>query len=422
MSFLTDSLVLLNSPGSVKSQLYYSKANSTIDLTEINYTDARFLTDLTNRSFGGAGSINIPNGSFIGNLYLQVELPQLAVNTNLTRGWLFSLISRVSFVFGSSNVSNIAIDGQSIFQISMETCETTEKKSQVLKLAGEEHLTDPGKPIVGQILIPLPFSSLCALHKKLEYDSSLLNNPIQVNFEFLDNTSIYGGNGILPTQFLRAQCVLRQGQLSNQNDSIRSILKSNLSAMYQYPIVHHQSYQTDFLSSALVGTKSPGSFLIQQFINGDLLGMTIGIVKTSSLRRDEVTFDAPNRLDYENVKDIEILLNGLIIYRGSDKLHELYQLTQGLGSTFWEGSIINPGAIEPFSSFPKNGNLIAVDMSRIRSECFNGTFMNTKRVAQQTMTMTVNMESQDQFTVFATFYYNGLISTDSAGTALIYFS
>ena len=422
MSFLTDKLVLLNSPGDIKSQLYYSRANSTVDLTEITYNDGRYLTDLTNKSFGGAGSINIPNASFIGNVYLQVELPPLISNQTVGRGWLFSLINRVTYVFGSANVSNLSISGQSLFQIAMETSETTEKKSQVLKLGGQEHLVNPTEQIIGQILIPMPFSSLCSLNKKLEYDSSLLGNPVQINFEFNDSTTIYGGSAILPTEMLRAQVTVRQGELSNKNDSIRTILRSNPESMYQYPIVHHQSFQVDFTSGALIGTKSLASTLIQQFINADLLGMSFGVVKNSSLRRDPITFDSPNRLNYERVRDVEILLNGLILYRGRDDLHQLFQLSQGIGSTFWEGSIIGAGAIGPFSSSPVNNNQVIVDFARIRSECYNGTFQNVFRVAQQTMTLNLSMESQDTFTAFFTFYYNGLISTDSSGTALIYFS
>ena len=100
--FLTDKRIFLNAPGSQKSGLYYTKDNSEVDMIESTFWSGRFSSSLTNLSFGGSGAVNIPNQMFVGSTYLQVRIPALVANQYLPRGWLFSIIERIDYVFGGN--------------------------------------------------------------------------------------------------------------------------------------------------------------------------------------------------------------------------------------------------------------------------------------------------------------------------------
>ncbi len=415
--FLTDKRIFLNNPGTQKSDLYYTRDNSEVDGTESTFYDGRYQSDLTNKSFGGAGSVNVPNQMFVGNAYLQVNLNALVADQTIGRGWLFALIDRIDYVFGGANVGNITINGQSVFQVIMAQCETSEKRSQMLRLAGEEQLTASSVLPVGQLILPLPFSGACGLDQKKPYDTSLLGSPIQINVYFKAASSIYGGTGIRPADMNKAQIILRQGELANPGQGLRPILRSIPDAMYNYPIMHHQSFVVQETS----GTNQVLRFNLQQFIDADLVGIYIGIIKDSNVIT--TSNNTPNTFDYDDIEDFELLWNGTILYKSDRYLHELMQISQIPGSSYWENSIVASGDTAPFSSSPKNNNMIIVDLSRVREECFDGKFSNTFRIGNQTLTVTLKTDSAStSYTVYTTYVYNGMISTKSDGTSLIYFN
>ncbi len=422
--FLTDKRIFLNNPGTQKSDLYYSKANAEVDQTEVVFYTGRFHTGLTNRSFGGGGSVNIPNANFVGTAYLQVQLPAIIADQTIGRGWLFSLIDSIDYIYGGSNLSNIQINGQTLFQTVMAECETSEKRSQMLRLAGEEQLVPTTNAIVGQIILPLPFSSACSLNAKKPYDTSLLASPIQININFKPARAIYGGNAVTPSQFDRAQIILRQGQMSNPGQGLGPILKQIPDALYNYPIIHKQSVISRFTSGPAVSGKTgffQGAFDILSIINADLIGILIGIVPTLSV--SPTGNDTPNPFVYEDVEDVEILWNGSILYRGQDNLHELFQCKGNIGATFWENSQVNAGVLAPFTSSPVNNNMIIVDMSRLREICYDGTFSNSIRLPQQPVSVTCSVrQNNTAYTVYTTLLYNGMISTEADKTSLIYFN
>ena len=420
--FLTDKRIFLNNPGTQKSDIYYTKDNTEVDAIEATYYDGRFQIDLTNRAFGGGGAVNIPNQMLVGTTYLQVRLPVLVANQAIPRGWLFGLISRIDYVFGGANVGNLSINGQSLFQIIMAQCESEAKRSQILRLAGEEQLVAGGRP-VGQIILPLPFSTACGVFSKKPYDTRALSNPIQINVFFNPGASIYGGTGVIPASMQQAQVALRQGELSNPGQGITPILRRIPDALYNYPILHHQSFPVAMAATGVSVDNAAlfkGNVNLQQFIDADLVSIYIGVILDS--QRTPGGNNTPNPFNYADVQNVEVLWNGTVLFRADENLHELMQVSKSGGASFWENSVVNVGAVAPFTSFPQNNNMVIVDLARVREECFDGKFQNTFRIGQQTLTLSLDVAVSGNYTVFCTYIYNGMISTQSEGTSLIYFN
>ncbi len=295
----------------------------------------------------------------------------------------------------------------------------------MLHLAGESSVAGGGTSISqgAQICLPLPWSGMCGLHHKKPYDTSLLNSPLQINVFFKDARSIYGGDGIPPTAFTSARIVLRQGELANPGQGLRPILRSIPKALYNYPILHHQSFITQFTSGVteLSPSKFEGRFDLQQFIDADLVGIYLGIIRNSDLNTGENNSNNP--LLYDTIQDVELLWNGTILYKAQQRLHLLMQMNLSMGASFAQSTRLASGTTGTIGISGEDVNMVVIDLSRIREECFPGNFANTFRIAQQTITAVVgcNFSSTD-YTVFATYVYNGMVSTKSDGTSLIYFN
>lgn len=424
-SYLTDKRVLLNSPGKKLSELYYTKENSTVEMIENTCTMGRFTQSLSSFSFSGSGAVNFPNSGFLGSVYCQITLPATLANQTLPRGWALMLIDHIDFSLGSSSISNLSINNHTIFQLIMEQCETQEKRSQVLKLAGEEILTAGVVP-VGSFMILLPFSNICGLYHKKMLDMTLLNSPITVNVYFKAATSIYGGNTIPPTSITSVQITARQSTISYPDQGLKPILRQNLSLKYSLPFIHKQSYITNFVSGPLgVNGLAPCSFTFDQFINSDLIAICLGVVKRNDVI-PAVLGDSINAFNYAPLFNINLLYNGQTVFRADHNLHLLYDCSMGIGSSDFQGSVINPGVVAPFGSVPVNTNVVTFDFSQIRGFCFHAqassSFANTWRISNQTLNITFDVDSANtQYLVYASYLYNGIFQIDSDGASTVYF-
>jgi len=415
--YLTNSRVILDSPGTLLTDLYYTEKNSTVDQLECEFTTGRYTQGLTSISFGSQGNVTIPNESFAGLMALHMELPDLQANTSLPRGWGYAAIDQIDFIMGGSNQGNVTLSGQSLFQVAMLQCLNSEKKSQVLKLGGEEKLAPDGTVSNATILIPMPFSSIQGLtsgHKK-PYDTMILGNPISVNVRFKTAAEIYGGSGVKPTAFNSVTMLLRQGKLSNPQLGLAPLVKSS-GRSYVYPFTHKQS--AVFMATSVGGRLA---FTFDQMINADLLSVIFGVVRTADLG-SATNNNTPNPFNYVDCKNIDIKHNGQILMNCPGSSHIFFQCGQTNGATYWEGSYVSPGAITPFLSAPVNSNMIIMDLTQNRQENFEGHFQNSKSYSNQTMNFVCTVPTDESHTIFTTYIYNGMMLTTSQGTTEIYYN
>jgi len=180
---------------------------------------------------------------FTGNLYVCCEIePGLLLDAttaaadeyfSMDMGWFAYSINHVIYYLGSSSVSNVDIDGETNFVLALAQCDTYEKRMRMIWGAGRPMwtgktsvsytqgigLNDPSpvvlaatmsqmygsltsgdalfqtydthdngtgsvqvdkRLLMAQCPIRLPFSSMCALDRRLFFDTRLLTQPIQI--------------------------------------------------------------------------------------------------------------------------------------------------------------------------------------------------------------------------------------------------
>lgn len=414
--FLTNSRIILNAPGTLLTDLYYTKKNSTVEQIECEWTSGRYKQSLSSKSFESSGNVNIPNQSFAGLTLLELVLPDIAVDTCLPRGWGYAAIDRLDYIWGSSNQGNVNLSGQSLFQTVMAQCTTAEKRSRLLKLGGQEKLTSDGNQSKAYIVIPLPWSSVQGTndgHKK-PYDTSVLMNPIQLNVHFKAANAVYGGSGVKPTEFTRATVLLRQGLLSNPGLGLKPLVKA-FNSNYVYPFLHRQPAR---FSKLAVGNVLEFNF--DQMINADLLSIYFGIVRSSILHENDD--NTPQIFNYEQVEDVEITHNGLILMSCPGESHLVFQSGQTNGDPIWQNSIVSPGTTTPFLSSPIDNSAVILDLTMTRQENFEGHMKNAKRYPQQTMNFKCTVPFNEEYTIYVTYIYNGMCSTGPDGTCQQYYN
>lgn len=421
MMYLSEKRTLLAMGGTILDDVYYSALNTTVSLSEVTYNQGRLAVSLSQTQFGAQSQVIVPNSSLLSTVYLHLELPDVVTNQTLCRGWGYAAIDNISYLFGSSNVSQITLGGQSIWQTIAGQCETEEKRSEILRLAGEEVIapTIGGPTQYADLILPLPWSSANGLNAKLPFDTGILSNPITIQITFRQANAIYGGTGARPAGFGAATMYFRQGDLANKSQSLRSIMMRRPELMYAYPFIHKQS----FSPSAITGSAAPNptvSVPLLAFINADLVAITVGVIQTSRLSSPTSTSDSPSPFAYDNITNVSLEFNGLLMYTAPGRSNRLYSIDSQVGSSKVLNSVIAAGGVAPFTSAPVDTYTLYIDFARIRSMSYEGRYANVWRIGNNTLTLRFNTETANQYTVFATYYYNG-VAEISNGETRIYF-
>lgn len=419
--YLANKRTALSNAGIKMDDLYYSAMNSMVELSECTFNLGRYTSSLSQLSFGGTSQISIPNSSFYSGVYITFRLPPVVDNQTLPRGWGYAFLKSVSYLFGSSNISQIDLPQHVIFQTLMMECETSERRSSLLSIGGEEILTPTTNNPVATIFIPLPFSSICGIAAKKPFDSSIIDNPVTLQISLARADEVYGGSGVRPTGFLSAQLLLRMGDLSNKDQSLRNVLMKDPALMYSYPFIHRQ--QAGNLGNIIQGSTDPNnrvSISLISIINADLVGISFGLVPLTKLSNIAGN-TCPNPFAYDDLSNITLEFNGLIMYNSPNNLYKLANLalTKG-GAGFYSNSVISDGSLSPFTSNAQDNYVVFIDFSRIRTACFDGTYSNVWRIGNNALTLSFNTSTTQQYRIFATYHYNGVLEVQN-GQTRIYF-
>lgn len=409
--FATTKPVILENPGVKLTDIYYNAINTQVDDVEITYNLGKYTTNLTSPLFNGTSQVIIANDSLVGNVYLHLELDDLLANQALCRGWGYASVRQINYILGSSNVSQLFITGQTLWQINQANVQSQEKRSEMFRLGGQEQFgAGPVEP--ADILLPFPFSSACFGKKPL--DSNMLQNPIQIQVQFNDSNIIYGGTDLnRPTQFLNAQIIVRQGEFENKSNSLGMLLRNNQSLHYSYPFIHHQSYGPISITSS--GSRRIDIPLLS-FINADLTGISLGVVKSTDFNSGAT--GAPNPFNYVDLDEINLNFNGNTMYNSPGKLYKLAMMECSDGPMFWHGSIINPIVND---SDPVDNYMLMIDFSRLRATCFHNKFFNVWRIENNTLSIAFNVpEASTSYIIFPTYYYNAIAKIQRGQTQMIF--
>lgn len=458
--YLSNKRTLLSVPGTLKTDAYVSVYDSSVHLVELTANLGRYVSSLSTNQFGGVGQVLIPNNDILGNTFLHLELPDkgsLGASYFAPQGWGWSAIKSISYLWGSANVSQITISGKTLWAIAMAQCDTAEKRSQLCYLGGtlspspDSATSALGTPLDDEsigthafIPLSLPWSVMCH-GGKIGFDTALINSPITIQIQFAssDEFLAYGSktdSTVLPVpkSFQTAEVVVRQQMFTNRSQSLKFQMQEDNAAVYNYPFTHYQSAQFDFEAPAGGGECDVN---LTNFINADLIGMTVFMVEKSKLLGGSINNNssavvkatALNPLDITLPSDVKLLFNGQVLYNSPGKLY-LLQNCAGLGgsgsyySTKQDvGVAATTGAISITNALPIVKDLLFIDFSRKHSPCFEKEYPNTFRIANQVLNLKFKMpasiitpSAKTQYTLFASYIYNGVNSVQQ-GSSNLYF-
>ncbi len=417
---------ILSNPGTkLDYGLYYNSINTLVAASQVTFTQGRYKQSLSSPQFGAQSTIIIPNGSFVSTITLHLEMPALLPNMVLNRGWGFAAIQSISFLMGSSNVPQITIQGQTIYQLMMAQCEGVLKRSEMLALGGQETF-GPAAAQYCDLIIPLPFSVFAGKDSPFPYDTNLLQNPITINIQLAPLTSFCSGVGVpsyAERGFSKAEVSLKLGDMLNKDAGLRRRMQENPDLIYGYPFNHFQSYQAAF-RSPMPGT-SRVTINLLGFINADLLGIVIGVQQ--SIRQTAArTNDIINPLIYEEVADVELKFNGLIMHSTTGQQHKLTGMNSVNDAIYLQNSEVNIPAVAgtgPFTSTPRNIYPVYIDFAQVRSMNFFREYENVWRVPNNTLTLDIRTPGLAQDTpciLYATYVYNGILNTRGGETEIFF--
>lgn len=439
LALMSQKRTILNSPGTKLSSLYYSVNNSTTDSVEITYNTGRYTSSLSTPLFGAQSQVIIANSSFVGDTYLHLELPNIYENQTLTRGWGYGIIASLSYLFGSSSVSQTQINGQTMLHKVMMAAETAERRSALLALGGDEMLSpimrlnpstnvaerDPDAIISADILLPFPWSSSSGLFCKKPFDTNILSNPITIQIQFASVNQIFGGTPTpttpFPTGFSTAQVLFRMGDLYSKNVSLKRALDLNPDKSIFYPEVFTQSYTPSvFRGSRNINNRV--SVPLLGFINADLLAITIGVVRTDLL--SPPAGQSPNVFHYDTLQNIQLIYNGTIMFQAPRTSWKLFTMKSIPGAQYFHNSFIQPTltGLAPFQSIPQDTYLLHIDFSAIRAVTYEGQMQNVWRIGNNTLTLNFNTSGDEtvRYQMFCTYHYNGVVQCMQGQTALYF--
>lgn len=380
--FLSSQAVDLNARGEIVNDVYYNRSQVVVQDCEVSTTLGRFTQSLTSLQFGSTSQITIPNQDIIHEVYLHIKLPALVANQTLPRGFCFDIIREVTYNWGASNSPNMRLSGKSIRQISMESCETKEKRGEALQLAGEA-FNNPSPTVTpeGTVILPMPWSNYQGDKKKKGYDTSLLNNPITIQITLHDAGVIYGGSATPPTALAQGEVFLRQTAFQDRSNSLRMDLQNNPSMMYLYPFYHKYTPVPKY-NIPLDGV-TRHTITLQEFLDADLQNIIFSVHPTALQKRNGTNAPTPG-VSCE-LLDIELLYNGQTIYKAPGASARLTPMSFYGGASGIEDVLLTQTT--PWGNASIVDYVYSIPFSYAKSVNYEYKFENSPRFANQTMSL-----------------------------------
>ena len=380
----------------------YVTSTNTTRAKEDVVCNTRFQSAFPSLELGVSGiTFNIANKSLVGQGIVYMELPELADNIYLPRGWGYGIIDRLEWSIGGSSI--FSQSGESMIATVMTQCETSEKRDSLLRLAGDE-VTGPGQGSNSAFIhIPLPYSTIRYLGRKLPYDSSLVNTNLRVILYLKQGSQIFSGSGVAnaPTSLSRGFFQLRQFDFKDQSQSIKGEMIRDPSLYYSYPFFYGQSYP----SPAFIGSVDRGAPCT---IN--LVGFRAGNLQSITLQLKEIESGPEtikNLNQYEHMTNLELSWNGNTIIRSDEGAEGIWCLESGLTDCSFPNSVVPTSNLSaPFTSYPVKSHMPQLVLSQFNPVSQGNLLQSGYNVGSQTLVLSFNTPKNAQaYRLFCTYNY-----------------
>lgn len=317
-------------PGECFDTYYAGKENSEKQCHP-TVEDNRFFASVGNGtvSSGASNTVTFNPQQGLGEVIVTITLNPSDISGNnvaLPLGWGYSLIRRIGYRYGSSQLYYIS-GAQNLVQ-ALSLCEDSGKRDALYALGGQAitSVTDTQNPALwsAYVYLRLPHSSPALAGGALPFPTDLITAPVQIQLDMADfNSVISAGTGAspLPAAFVPSMVMnFAQVTMDNAGDLLARRFDMSKHAL---AVPLPECWTQEALGFPLQ-TGSDGSFQISLTgcKAGDLKGLRVWVIDTAD------TADATNRNPNLLVgpSQVQFAINGLIYFdsrNGSWRLTDL---------------------------------------------------------------------------------------------------
>jgi len=315
-------------------------------LRSLKYQQA-FTSLATNASI----TLNIPNISIVDSVFVSCSLAPGAIPVNYycPRSLLAVLCDRIEYSLGGS--MRYVIDNVAHWLSLVDTAHESQQKDALVRLAGNSVFQGPNaNPLYFQMPVYLPFTRAMFGDPKLPLDLKLLSQPVQITIYWKSGglASVVGGAGTgLATQWASGYWSVSQIDFKTPDHSLARDIMLNPMATYIQPCLFTQQSQIIPCTTSNV-ISSPVSVNLQGIRFGDLTSICLFLVKNVDINGASATA-AKNPFASQKLGNIQLVFNGVIIYKADARVLDLQHLGTHKTPNFFEYEV-GTGTTSPFGS------------------------------------------------------------------------
>lgn len=400
--------------------IWYYTSDTTHKQSIPSVVDTRFYQDLTSK---GAGSstfiISIDQG--VSDVILSAKLPAQGVNAvdytglALPRGWLYSLINRISVRYGSS--SQYFWTGAQVLIENLREMPNPTCRDQLFELGGAlmKVLGDfAGDNLYAYAYLNLPHNSPNgSMGKPNPFPTELIGQPIVVTLELNYLPSIFSSNNALgdiadaPKELESAYFQVRQIHAKDAGELMT--MPGGKSVAYSFPTkaFYQNEIQVQVGNSAgVVAQPTKHQVLLTGFRNGEVRSIFLWVTKNSDVAPAGGAPFVKNFTNYVLPKDIELLYNGTVYYRAFGPSSQMWSLITTETPPQLESTVLSiaGGNIVSVSS---KANWVEIPFSQV-FEQLSGSHMYVagKLIQNAVVNLSLTLPDTDAYTIHAVYSYN----------------
>ena len=208
---------------------YYAGKENSKKQAHATSLDNRFFINLPSLNSGSSSTLTFNPQEGLDHVIVTLQLPQPSGGGQglaLPQGWGYSMIRRIGYRYGSSQL--YYINGQQNLVQSLSLCEDSGKKQQLFFLGGQALASiadwaDAGKRTC-YVYLRLPHSSPALSGSALPFPSDVLTAPVQIQIDLADFNQVIsavtvGGTPPSPVPTQLSSAVMNFTQVTMQDAS-----------------------------------------------------------------------------------------------------------------------------------------------------------------------------------------------------------
>lgn len=405
--------------------IWYYTSDTTHKQSIPSIVDTRFYQDLTSK---GAGSstfiISVDQG--ISDIILSGTLPAQGVSgvdytgLALPRGWLYSLINRISVRYGSS--SQYFWTGAQVLVENLREMPNPTTRDQLFQLGGALMTTVASvNPFAGDNLEAYAYLNLphCSpngsMGKPNPFPSELIGQPIVVTLELNPLQSIFSSINALgdvsdaPKELESAYFQVRQIHAKDAGELMT--MPSGKAAAYSFPTkaFYQNEIQVQVGGSSLLVPNVPVSHqvVLTGFRNGEVRSIFFWITRNSDVSPVTSAPFVKNFTSYVLPKDIELLYNGTVYYRAIGASTQMWSLITTETPPVLQDTTLSINGAGQLVVTPTPSNWVEIPFSQV-FETVSGTHMYVagKLIQNAVVNLSLSVPDNGAYTIHAVYSYN----------------